>query len=140
MFRPARCLRTFKAAQGHSRPSATLHPAPRLPFYRASRAGLLHLARLQHLTGLDLGYSCWGHSAAGLEALLRRLPRLEMLNIGGCEGASDAVLAAVAGLSQLTQLDVSECQRVTQGCVIRPAQRCTMLRWAVLGSRWLRCL
>ncbi|GAB4819220.1 hypothetical protein N2152v2_006266 [Parachlorella kessleri] len=76
-------------------------------------AGLLKLSSLSQLTALDLGYSCWGHSAQGLKQLLPRLKGLQMLNLGGCEGACDAVLSAVAGLRQLTQLDVSECQRVT---------------------------
>jgi hypothetical protein len=46
--------------------------------------GLAHLAGLaSSLTALDVGYSCWDHTAAGLAALLAQLPRLQMLNIGG---------------------------------------------------------
>lgn len=45
--------------------------------------GLSHLARLKGgLTALDLGYSCWSHSAAGLAALLGQMSQLRMLNIG----------------------------------------------------------
>lgn len=45
--------------------------------------GLAALAPLgASLTALDLGYSCWSHTAAGLAALLERMPRLQMLNIG----------------------------------------------------------
>ena len=48
-------------------------------------AGLAHLAGLaSSLTALDLGYSCWDHTAVGLAALLAQLPRLQMLNIGAC--------------------------------------------------------
>jgi hypothetical protein len=45
-------------------------------------AGLAALSRLRGLTALDMGYSCWGHSAEGLAALLQTLPGLRMLNIG----------------------------------------------------------
>ncbi|KAG7667523.1 hypothetical protein Ndes2526B_g07522 [Nannochloris sp. 'desiccata'] len=79
-----------------------------------SDAGLLHLTSLIHLTGLDLGYSCWAHTSEGLQRVLSALPALKMLNIGGAEGVTDAVLHTVAStLSALTMLDVSECQRTT---------------------------
>lgn len=46
--------------------------------------GLAHLARLRgSLTALDLGYSCWSHTAPGLAALLQQMTALRMLNIGG---------------------------------------------------------
>lgn len=49
--------------------------------------GLAALAPLgASLTALDLGYSCWSHTAAGLAALLQRTPRLRMLNIGAAAG------------------------------------------------------
>lgn len=127
--------------------------------------GLAHLAALGgSLTALDLGYSCWSHSEAGLAALLARMRRLRMLNIGaccrqgwavggaaaapllllaaccgaacaratcltpqpprlpcsagGCEGATDAVVATVARCcSELRELDVSECQRMSAAAV-----------------------
>lgn len=79
-----------------------------------SDAGLLHLTSLIHLTGLDLGYSCWSHTSEGLQRVLSALPALKMLTIGGAEGSSDAVLDTVASnLTALTMLDVSECQRTT---------------------------
>ncbi|KAL4421148.1 hypothetical protein ABPG77_000783 [Micractinium sp. CCAP 211/92] len=78
-------------------------------------AGLAHLASLRgSLTALDMGYSTWSHTPAGLQQLLARLTGLRLLNIGGCEGTTDAVVATVAQhCRQLTQLDVSESQRVT---------------------------
>lgn len=131
-------------------------------------AGLAHLARLRGgLTALDMGYSTWSHTPAGLQQLLAQLTGLRLLNIGapgssaaapaclpvcsppglprasggpctpavrapvsaaggrsarlctappagGCEGTTDAVVATVAQhCRQLTQLDVSESQRVT---------------------------
>jgi hypothetical protein len=77
-------------------------------------AGLLALTRLTRLTALDLGYSCWSHTAGGLAALLRGLPALRMLNLAGAEGVCDATLEAAAqSLTRLTRLDASECQRVT---------------------------
>lgn len=81
-----------------------------------SSAGLVQLTALSNLTALDLGYSCWAHTPAGLRRLVgsSTLRGLQMLNVGGCEGTCDDVLEAVAGLMQLTMLDVSECQRVTQ--------------------------
>lgn len=77
--------------------------------------GLAHLARLRgSLTALDLGYSCWSHTAPGLAALLQQMTALRMLNIGGCEGTTDAVVGIVAQhCRQLLELDVSESQRMT---------------------------
>lgn len=76
-------------------------------------AGLKKLTALQHLTALDLGYSCWRHTSNGLCEMLPAMKSLRMLNIGGAEGVSDAVLAAAAELTQLTMLDLSECQRIS---------------------------
>lgn len=80
--------------------------------------GLARLAALAgSLTALDLGYSCWSQNV-GLAALLARMPRLRMLNIGGSEGSTDAVVAMVARCcSELRELDVSECQRVSAAAV-----------------------
>ncbi|PRW57280.1 type I glyceraldehyde-3-phosphate dehydrogenase [Chlorella sorokiniana] len=77
--------------------------------------GLAHLARLRgSLTALDLGYSCWCHTSPGLGALLQHMTALRMLNIGGCEGTTDAVVGVVAQhCRQLRELDVSESQRMT---------------------------
>lgn len=75
--------------------------------------GLLYLTSLTKLVALDLGYSCWMHSSVGLRQLLGQLKGLHMLNIGGCEGSSNEVMDTVAGLTCLTQLDASECQRLT---------------------------
>lgn len=93
------CLSLFEAGEG------------------VSDTGLGYLTALTSLTGLDLGYSCWAHTAAGLEQVLKTLPRLQMLNIGGAEGVCDDVLRTVAStLTALTMLDISECQKIsTQG-------------------------
>eukprot|EP00887_Chlorella_sp_A99_P001754 scaffold19.g1754.t1 len=84
-------------------------------------AGLRALSSLAgSLTALDLGYSCWGHTAGGLARLLRALTGLQMLNVGGCEGGGDEVAAAIAECcTGLTQLDFSECQRLTAAGVAR---------------------
>ena len=51
--------------------------------------GLAHLAALSSsLTALDLGYSCWSHTAVGLAALLEKLPGLALLNVGASPGAA----------------------------------------------------
>ena len=99
-------------------------------------AGLAHLACLgSSLTALDLGYAAWDHTSAGLEHLLARLPRLQMLNIGGCEGTCDAAVAAAAQhCSQLTFLDVSESQRLT-GAGLQPLAQ--VGGW--VGGRVNRC-
>lgn len=85
-------------------------------------AGLAKLGALQGLTALDLAYSCWEHTAVGLRSLLQRLPRLQMLNVGGAEGMCDAVLQAIGTLTALTTLDVSKCQRVTTAGLRHVAQ------------------
>lgn len=62
--------------------------------------GLAHLARLRgSLTALDLGYSCWSHTAPGLAALLQQMTALRMLNIGGwaVAGCMRSCWAAVTG-------------------------------------------
>lgn len=78
--------------------------------------GLQALSSLSaSLTALDLGYSCWNQSKAGLVQLLSKLRNLKMLNLGGCEGACDDLLTCVSELKCLTRLDISECQAITSG-------------------------
>ena len=90
------CLSLFEAGEG------------------ASDTGLGYLTALTRLTGLDLGYSCWAHTSGGLERVIPSFPGLQMLNIGGTDGACNDVLRAVGShLTALTMLDISECQRVT---------------------------
>ena len=78
-------------------------------------AGLMQLTALAgSLRQLDVGYSCWSHTSMGLCGLLSQLTGLQMLNVGGCEGGGDEVaLTLAAACTQLTQLDISECQRLT---------------------------
>jgi hypothetical protein len=61
-----RCLGLFEAGEG------------------VTDAGLAALTALGgSLTALDLGYSCWAHTAEGLAAIMPALTNLRMLNIGG---------------------------------------------------------
>ncbi|KAL4451731.1 hypothetical protein ABPG75_007393 [Micractinium tetrahymenae] len=110
-------------------------------------AGLAHLARLKgSLTALDMGYSTWSHTPAGLQQLLAQLTGLRLLNIGGCEGTTDAVVATVAQhCRQLTQLDVSESQRMSAAGVGQlgklPALLELNLGWNIrLRDHWLEGL
>ena len=65
-------------------PLSTLVPPP-----PPALQGLAHLAALSSsLTALDLGYSCWSHTAVGLAALLEKLPGLALLNVGASPGAA----------------------------------------------------
>ena len=102
------CLSLFEAGEG------------------VSDYGMLQLTKLSHLTSLDLGYSCWGHTNRGLQQFLSTLSSsstLKMLNIGGAEGVDDAVLRIVSQkLGSLTALDISECQRTTAAGVQQLSQ------------------
>ncbi len=93
-------------------PHTHTHTHTALPPEIKPFTGLSSLSALTALTALDLGYSCWAHTPSGLAALLPRLARpLRMLNIGGTEGACDALMEVVgAHLTGLTCLDLSESQ------------------------------
>lgn len=84
--------------------------------------GLAHLARLRgSLTALDLGYSCWSHSAAGLGALLQQMTALRMLNIGGWWGEG-AGTRARAGASTMCS------------CCLTPPRQAVGARLRVLAA------
>lgn len=84
--------------------------------------GLAHLARLKgSLTALDLGYSCWSHTAPGLAALLEHMTGLRMLNIGGWWWMD----AWVPGCQQLPLLRLLCSAGLGQCSLLRPGQKLT---------------
>ncbi len=77
--------------------------------------GLLALAALRQLGSLDLS-GCVSLSERGLAAITARLRRLHTLKLGGTSRVatiSDASVAAIAGLTSLTHLDLSGSHDIT---------------------------
>ena len=74
--------------------------------YKITAAGLVHLRGLLHLETLDV----WDLKTAmhddQLPLLVRALPQLKSLNVGGCPLSNDA-LACLEGNTQLTELTLT---------------------------------
>lgn len=95
--------------------------------------GLLYLSRLplNQLTVLDLGY-CQGISDAGLRHV-GRMHSVTRLNLSACQGISDAGLAELRGMKGLTELDLRGCKGVTDRGLDELAAM-PRLKWIQLGG------
>lgn len=98
-------------------------------------AGLAHLASLRgSLTALDMGYSTWSHTPAGLQQLLARLTGLRLLNIGALAHRSRGARcpACTARLWSLTPAVRVCChdgwRLIALSCPPRPSGPCRRLR------------
>lgn len=88
--------------------------------------GMLHLARIPHLTGLNLS-SC-GITDTGLSRLTV-LSRLATLNLSYCNRITDVGLKHLRKLNRLTYLDLQGCVKASQKGVALLERRTLTIHW-----------
>ncbi|QJE94864.1 hypothetical protein [Luteolibacter luteus] len=95
--------------------------------------GLLFLSRvpLPQLVNLDLGY-CEGITNAGLRHVAK-MDSVTRLSLMACPGISDAGLTELRGMKGLTELDLRGCSGITDRGLDHIA-RMPRLRWVQLGG------
>ena len=79
----------------------------------------------------------WSWTTAGLEAILRQYPNVEVIKLKKCRGFSRAPWKAIAACSKLRYLDVSECsgRSITDADISLIAAKCSYLEHlAVSGA------
>ena len=95
--------------------------------------GLLYLSRvpLKQLNTLDLGY-CQGITNAGLRHL-KPMDSVTLLSLRACQGISDAGLPELRGMKSLRQLDLRGCKGISDRGLEFIAGM-PLLTWVVLGG------
>lgn len=75
-------------------------------------SGLEHIGALQQLTFISL-QNCTHLDGNRISRLFERLPLLQEVDLGGCQGVNDAVLESLSKLSFLSKCNLSSCDAFT---------------------------